>query len=123
MKTLKPSQVYLSNMLCSTFDHMEAENTAAVIVQVLRMNGDTWRVATCEELASGFSALTKDPGPWRNWFNNPFVRIDMHDLVKRGFAQWEGDKAIGFTDKGFWRLFLNNFAINQRVFGIPEGAD
>lgn len=99
-----PSQVSLGDMFVGTFDHMEAENTAAVIVKVLALNGDSWRPATCGELAAGFEALVKDPGPWRTYFNNPFVRIDMHDLVDRGFAAWEGDSAIQFTDKGIERM-------------------
>ena len=100
-----PSQVNLGSMLfVGTFDHAKEENTAAVIVKVLALNGDTWRSATCEELAAGFEQLTKEEGPWRRWFNNPFVRIDMHDLVDRGFARWDGDKAIAFTEKGLQRL-------------------
>ena len=87
------------------------------------MNGDTWRSATCEELAAGFTLLTKDPGPWRSWFNNLFIRIDMHDLVDRGFAEWDGDKAIRFTSKGLWRIFLNNWYMYTRVFECTEGAD
>ena len=99
-----PSQVALGGMFIGTFDHSEAENTAAIIVKVLSMNGDTWRPATCEELSTGFDQLTKVPGPWRDWFNNPFNRIDMHDLVDRGFAIWEGPRAIQFTAKGLQRM-------------------
>jgi hypothetical protein len=84
--------------------HSEAENTAALMVKVLAANGDTWRIATCEELAAGFKELTKDEGPWRRWFNNPFVKIDLHDLVDRGFAEWHGPKAIAFTEKGLGRM-------------------
>jgi hypothetical protein len=93
----KPSEVNLSGMFVGTFDHFEAENTAAVIVRVLAMNGDVWRSANCHELAEGFEVLTRaaeigrTEGPWRRWFNNPFVRIDMHDLVDRGFAEWDGE--------------------------------
>ncbi len=109
----RPSDVFLGQMFVGTFDHSEAENTAAVIVRVLAMNGDVWRSAHCHELADGFAELTKaanslDPtskeGPWRKWFNNPFMRIDMHDLVDRGFAEWDGEKAIRFTDKGLKRM-------------------
>lgn len=99
-----PSQVNLESMLVGTFDHFEAENTAAVIVKVLSLNGDAWRSIKCEELAAGFEQLTKDDGPWRRWFNNPFVKIDMHDLVDRGFASWDGPKAIKFTDEGLRRM-------------------
>lgn len=108
-----PSQVNLGQMFLGTFDHAEAENTAAVVVRVLADNGDVWRSAHCEELAAGFEKLTKaanpsDPlskdGPWRKWFNNPFMRIDMHDLVDRGFAEWDGEKAIKFTEKGLERM-------------------
>ena len=99
-----PSQVSLRGMFVGTFDHSEAENTAAVIVKVLTMNGDAWRSATCVELADGFDVLTRVPGAWRDWFNNPFMRIDMHDLVDRGFAVWDGDKAIRFTDTGLERM-------------------
>jgi hypothetical protein len=99
-----PSQVNLSRMFTGTFDHREAENTAAVIVKVLATNGDTWRTATCDELAAGFEELVRDEGPWRQWFNNPFMKIDMHDLVKRGFAEWEGDRAIKFTPGGLDRM-------------------
>ncbi len=102
--TFTPSQVNLSGFFLATFDHAEAENTAAVIVAVLAINGDTWRAANCDELATGFQLLTKDDGVWRWRFNNPFVRIDMHDLVDRGFAQWNGPKAIEFTTKGLQRM-------------------
>jgi hypothetical protein len=91
-------------MFVATFDHFEAESTAAVMVKVLAMNGDTWRTASCEELADGFHGLTKDEGPWRDRFNNPFVKIDMFDLVERGFAAWDGDRAIKFTEKGLERM-------------------
>ncbi len=106
METIEfvPSQVNLGPMFVGTFDHFEAENTAAVMVKVLAVNGDVWRSATCEELAAGFEELTKAEGPWRRHFNNPFVRIDMHDLVDRGFASWDGDRAIKFTDKGLQRM-------------------
>lgn len=100
----KPSQVYLGERLMDTFNHSEAENTAAVIIQVLADNGDVWRSAMREELAEGFARLTNPEGFWRTWFNNPFMRIDMHDLVKRGFAVWDGEKAIQFTDTGLQRL-------------------
>jgi hypothetical protein len=100
----KPSQISLHAMFVGTFDHMEAENTAAVIVKVLALNGDIWRSATCQELAAGFDNLVKDEGPWRTWFNNPFARIDLHDLVNRGFAVWDGSKAIAFTEKGLKRM-------------------
>ena len=99
-----PSEVDLTGMFVGTFDHMEAENTAAVIVKVLASNGDRWRSATCEELAAGFEQLTRDDGPWRTWFNNPFVKIDMHDLVDRGFASWDASSAIQFTDAGLQRM-------------------
>ncbi len=104
MPNFTPSQVDLSSMFVGTFDHAEAENTAAVIVKVLALNGDTWRSATCEELAAGFDNLTAEEGPWRRWFNNPFVTIDMHDLVKRGFADWDGSLAIRFTEAGLMRM-------------------
>ncbi len=103
-KTFVPSQVNLAAMFIGTFDHSEAENTAAVIVKVLALNGDSWRSATCEKLAAGFEQLTKDDGPWRRWFNNPFMKIDMHDLVDRGFASWDGARGIKFTDKGLARM-------------------
>lgn len=91
-------------MFIGTFDHSESENTAAVIVKVLASSGNIWRSASCEELASGFADLVKDEGPWRSWFNNPFMKLDMHDLVDRGFASWDGDKAIAFTKKGLQRM-------------------
>lgn len=100
---MKPSDIDLRAMFVGTFDHSEAENTAAVIVKVLATNGDTWRPAMFNELSEGFEALTKDPGPWRTWFNNPFAKIDMHDLVARGFAIVDG-RSIAFTDKGFERM-------------------
>jgi hypothetical protein len=104
MKNFTPSQVNLNRMFVGTFDRVEAECTAAVIVKVLALNGNVWRTATCEELADGFSALVENEGMWRSWFNNPFVKIDMHDLVDRGFATWEGEVAIKFTDKGLQRM-------------------
>ena len=80
--------------LLTRSDRVEVEATAAVIVKTLSLNGDTWRSATCEEMADVFKALTKEEGSWRTWFNNPFHRIDLHDLVDRGFAAWDGPKAI-----------------------------
>ncbi len=59
-----PSQVDLSQMFLGTFDHMEAENTAAVIVKVLATNGDVWRPADFNELSSGFEQLVNHEGPW-----------------------------------------------------------
>ena len=100
----KPSHVALEYFFVGTFDHLEAENTAAVIVKVLAMNGDAWRSATGEELSAGFQELTKDDGMWRRRFNNPFIKIDMHDLVKRGFAEWDEGNCIRFTDKGLDRM-------------------
>lgn len=101
---MKPSDIDLRGMFIGTFDHSEAENTAAVIVKVLAMNGDTWRAATGEELAAGFEALTKDEGPWRQWFNNPFMRCDMQKLVECGFATWVKPNSIAFTEAGLKRM-------------------
>lgn len=105
-----PSQVNLNRMFIGTFEHMEAENTAAVMVAALAMNGDTWRVVTCEELSDGFGQLTRAESPgvseglMRGWFNNPFAHISIQDLVTRGFAEWEGDRAVRFTSAGLERM-------------------
>lgn len=117
-----PSQVSLSQFFLGTFDHAEAKNTAAAIVAVLAMNGDTWRVAGCEELADGFAKLTQDEGMWRTRYNNPFIRVDMHDLVKRGFAEWDnGSPGIRFTEAGLERM--RKWVWFARSAGtVPEGA-
>lgn len=99
-----PSQVNLEGMFVGTFDRLEMEATAAVIVKVLALSGDVWRSATCDELATGFMKLTENAVPWRNYFNNPFVRIDTHGLVDRGFASWDGPQAIKFTSLGLARM-------------------
>lgn len=99
-----PDQVRLSQLFVGTFDHFEAEVTAVVIVKILAINGNVWRSASFEELAIGFKQLTDNDELWRQWFNNPFVRIDMHDLVGRGFAEWDGDNGIQFTGKGLERI-------------------
>lgn len=113
-------------MFVGTFDHAETESTAAVIVKVLALNGDVWRVATCEELAAGFELLVKDLGPWRSWFNNPFISIDMHDLVGRGFARWVGENGIEFTEHGLslmvkWVSRAENVlnALSDAAQGMP----
>lgn len=99
-----PSNVALRSMFVGTFDRMEAENTAAVMVKILAVNGDVWRTATFQELSDGFSELVKKDEHWRRWFNNPFAKIDMHDLVNRDYAEWDGDHGIKFTDKGLERM-------------------
>jgi len=91
-------------MFVGTFDKTEVEATAAVIVGVLAMNGDTWRTAGWAELADGFGQLVAAPGMWRDWFNNPFIKIDQHGLVSRGFAEFVGNHGIQFTDKGLERM-------------------
>ena len=97
-----PSQVRLDGFpFIGTFDRIETELTAAVIVQALALNGDTWRVIDCIQLSQVFTELTAVEGKWRQLFDNPFVTIDMHGLVKRGYAQWHKDgKAIEFTEAG-----------------------
>lgn len=104
MIDFKPSQVQLELWFVNTFDRFEPEHTAAVIVKVLAMNGDEWRPAQLTELSEGFKTLTADEGPWRTEWNNPFVKVDMHDLVKRGYAEFRGDDAIAFTEKGLERM-------------------
>lgn len=106
-----PTQVFLDAIpFVGTFDHLEAEVTAAVIVKALAINGDKWRVIECSELAEVFGQLTAQKGMWRSLFNNPFVKVDMHDLVNRGFAKWCADsngnegKAIEFTEAGLLRM-------------------
>jgi hypothetical protein len=99
-----PKQVMLGAMFVGTFDKMEAENTAAVMVKILQDNGNVWRTMHCNELADGFEKLTKDDGPWRRWFNNPFARISLHELVDRGFAEWQSDSSVRFTEAGIERM-------------------
>lgn len=106
MIDFKPSQVTLGAIpFINTFDRTESECTAAVIVKALAIRGDTWRLIACRELAEVFDDLTKMPGHWRDLFGNPLIRIDMHGLVDRGYAEWSEDgKAIEFTEKGLVRM-------------------
>ncbi len=106
MSNFIPSQIQIDDIpFVGTFDRLEAEMTAAVIVKALAIRGDQWRAITCRDLAEVFGELTAKDGMWRRLFNNPFVYVDMHDLVKRGFAEWrEQETAIEFTDAGLLRL-------------------
>lgn len=104
----KPSQVQFSSFppFVGTFDRTETECTAAVIVKTLALRGDTWRAIDCSELAAVFDELT---GPknsdWHKLFNNPFITVDLHGLVDRGYAAWrKAGKAIEFTEIGRGRL-------------------
>ncbi len=99
-----PSQVSIRGAFLGTFDRVETELTAALIVKTLADNGDVWRSANLYELKESFLKLTEPKGPWRDWFNNPFITIDMHGLVDRGYAKWDGETGISFTEKGLERM-------------------
>lgn len=99
-----PSQVHLDLIFVGTFDRVEIEVTAAIIVKALAIKGNVWRIISCDELVEVFKDLTKEDGPWKSLFNNHFISIDMHRLVDHGYASWNGPRAIKFTDLGLQRM-------------------
>jgi hypothetical protein len=105
-REFKPSQVFIDEIpFVDTFNHLEAEVTGAVIVKALALRGDCWRMIECKDLAEVFEELTANENMWHRLFQNPFVKVDMHDLVNRGFARWrDNGKAIEFTITGLDRL-------------------
>lgn len=78
------------------FGHAEAEVAAALMIDVLRTNGDTWRPLPRSEVGEYLKAHRPD------WMANPFIRPNFADLSARGFAT--DTEEISFTAEGIRRL-------------------
>ncbi len=86
---MKPSDIMINAVppLCATFGRTEREAAAALIVGALAAAGDTWRPITLDEIKEHGGVLSALP-----WMQNPFVRPDIEDLVRRGFASLSDDR-------------------------------
>ena len=102
----KPSDVNLCASfppLVATMGRTEAEIAAALLVRVCQVNGDTWQDIDVVLLSTVIkSDLEAKREPFASLNRNPFCRPDVHDLVKRGFAEWVGDpgQTLRFTQQG-----------------------
>lgn len=106
--TFKPSDVSIHPIpLCGTMGHCEAEVAAAMTVRACEVHGNEWRAVSREEIIYSMAVdLEMERAPFASILRNPFLRPDLSDLVKRGFAVWvgEGEIHIQFTDKGLEAL-------------------
>jgi hypothetical protein len=91
---MKPSDVVLVvPPLTGTMKKAESEQAAALIIHVCAMLGDKWQPVTFGEIQTAIEAALASGTPtrrerWlRDMVSNPFVRPDVHRLVRDGFAE------------------------------------
>lgn len=103
---IKPSEVDLCASfppLVGTMGRTEVEIAAALLVRACQVGGDAWQDVSTATLAEVITAdLAAKREPFTSINRNPFCRPDVHDLVKRGFAEWVGEPggALRFTQRG-----------------------
>ncbi len=106
--SFKPSEVVLRLLpLIETIGKTEAEFAAAMIVRTCQVEGDYWQPVepkTIERVIKGDLDLKCEP--FYSNRGNPFLRPNIWELVKRGFARWtdEPGKTVEFTDDGIQAL-------------------
>lgn len=88
----RPSQVRLTiPPLVDTMGRSERENAAALMVRACAANGDTWGEVRPQEVGALIKADLDENGRWARFHQNPFVRFDVWDLVKHGYARWTAE--------------------------------
>jgi hypothetical protein len=102
---VKPSEIVLGvPPLVGTMGRAEAEFAAALVVLACEANGDRWQAVAWPQItAAAKAALEEGRRPWLTLLSNPFYRPDVWELVKRGFARWEGEPG-GPVELTMWGL-------------------
>ncbi len=113
---MRPSDIIIANPtpLTATFERTEAEQAAALMIVVLADADDSWRPVTPKEIGRYIRGILDAKEAPPVWMNNPFFRPDIHNLVTRGFARWEGDedadgRPVGFTEKALEKLRVSRW--------------
>jgi hypothetical protein len=81
----KPSDVDLSNWLCSTFGKSEIEYAAVHLIEYLRDNGDKW--------------VFKFSGLFCHYYNH---QLNTDEMLFGLFGPWFDDGPLCFQEDGFW---------------------
>jgi hypothetical protein len=106
---MKPTDIDLCRSftpLVGVFGHTEAELAASLLVRACQVQGDQWQDVDCRALGAVIKAdLEIQREPFHSMNGNPFCRPDVHDLVKRGFAEWVDPlRVVRFTQAGLAAL-------------------
>jgi hypothetical protein len=75
----------------------EAEQAAALLIDVLRTNGDVWRPTSFLEVTEYLKTHAPD------WMENPFIRPNISDLAKRGYVSLDNNRIV-FTESAMRKL-------------------
>lgn len=110
MGDFKPSEVHLDVFpLMGTYNRVEREYAAAMLVHVCALKGDRWQpitLAMIEEVVSDI--IRHERAPMIHWIRNPFARPAYDELAQRGFAQWvmleDGSRGLELTAVGLEAL-------------------
>jgi hypothetical protein len=111
----KPSDVNLFERspfpLVNTFNRVEMEFAAALLVRACVARGDVWQSILPLELGETMKADLEPGGIWETLKTNPYVRPDFSGLVEKGWTEWDesrhpagSDPAVRFTEAGLERL-------------------
>lgn len=104
--SFRPSQVALSvPPLTGTMGRSEREHAATLLLRALVREGDTWQALAPPQIGLAIRAdLEERVEPISALSRNPFFRPDIPDLVAAGFAEFDRERRISFTDKGLEAL-------------------
>ena len=91
VKFIKPSDVDLSNDLCSTFGKCEIEIAAIHLIEYLRDNGDVWNFT--------FTGL------WTHYYNH---QLNTDEMLFGLLGPWFDDGPMRFQEDGFWIVNWGN---------------
>lgn len=100
----KPSDVFFADVpLVGSMRKSELEYTAALLVRVMYLSGNTWRPLSWSDIEAALKHdLEKDVRPFSLWMRNPFVTVDFHMLGSSPYAVFkdEGGATIEFSPEG-----------------------
>jgi hypothetical protein len=81
---------------------------AAIMIRACVRNGDAWQPLTPKMLSESLGEDLKDE-PWKTLNRNPFCKADFRDLVKAGYATFDGDPDAGGTPIRFTQAAIEAF--------------
>jgi hypothetical protein len=110
----KPSELRFAEPLPfpDTFERVEAEVAAYLLVRYLARNGDGWGPATLKDIFEDCEKSFDDPYLQR-LILNPFVHPSFQELRQRGFSwgralekdsDFGQNAEVGFTELGYSRI-------------------
>ena len=107
----KPSQVTIkAPFFVSTFQRLEAEFAAALIVRTCHVLGDEWQAVTPRQIGEVVkNDLDAKREPWKSIERHPFyANPDFNTLLKNGWTELVGEyhahAPMRFTQAGLDRL-------------------